>query len=138
MTEEASYLSLLNTLHPKGLCCPNGHSLPSSQQPYRHTRAPVVDYRCKQCKKVFNIFTGTAWAGTHYSCDQVVLIVDGFNKGMPITAVSISKSYLYKLIRVIYITDGIIRCNRFYRTSYCLLKCFRSARLLPPNGLLAF
>ena len=53
LDEQACYRYLLDTLRPYGLCCPAGHSLPASQQPHRHTRAPVVDYRCKQCKKVF-------------------------------------------------------------------------------------
>ena len=46
-------------------------------------RAPVVDYRCRTCKTVFNIFTDTIWAGTHYSCSKIVLILRGFVQGTP-------------------------------------------------------
>ena len=46
-------------------------------------RAPVVDYRCRHCGKVFNVFTSTLWKGTHYSCRQVVLLVRGFAQGVP-------------------------------------------------------
>ena len=44
-------------------------------------RAPVMDYRCKTCGSVFNLFTGTIWAGTHYSCAKIVLILRGFAQG---------------------------------------------------------
>ena len=46
-------------------------------------RAPVVDYRCRECGAVFNLFTGTVWAGTHYSCAKIVLILRGFVQGTP-------------------------------------------------------
>ncbi|MDD5037312.1 MAG: IS1595 family transposase, partial [Methylococcaceae bacterium] len=47
------------------------------------TRAPVVDYRCRACGAVFNLFTGTVWAGTHYSCVLIVMILRGFAQGIP-------------------------------------------------------
>lgn len=43
----------------------------------------MVDYRCRTCSKVFNLFTGTVWRGTQYACRQVVLIVRGFAQGVP-------------------------------------------------------
>jgi hypothetical protein len=46
-------------------------------------RAPVLDYCCRDCGAVFNLFTGTLWAGTHYSCAQIVLILRGFAQGIP-------------------------------------------------------
>lgn len=46
-------------------------------------RAPVVDYRCLECGSVFNIFSNTIWAGTHYSCAKIVLILRGFVQGTP-------------------------------------------------------
>lgn len=43
----------------------------------------MVDYRCRECGAVFNLFTGTVWAGTHYSCAKIVLIPRGFVQGIP-------------------------------------------------------
>ncbi|MDD5036943.1 MAG: hypothetical protein PHE55_19630, partial [Methylococcaceae bacterium] len=78
LDEATCYRYLLDILHPQRLCCPLGHCLPTSQAPHRCTRAPVVDYRCRACGAVFNLFTGTVWAGTHYSCVLIVMILRGF------------------------------------------------------------
>jgi transposase-like protein len=83
MDDRACYEFLLGVLHPKGLRCPAGHKVVRRQAPHMSDRAPLVDYQCRMCGKVFNLFTGTLWSGTHYSCRQVVLIVRGFAQGVP-------------------------------------------------------
>ena len=83
LDEQACYDFLVSVLHPKGLRCPAGHKVVAGQAPHMSDRAPVVDYRCRQCGKVFNLFTDTLWKGTHYSCRQVVLLVRGFAQGVP-------------------------------------------------------
>jgi transposase-like protein len=57
MDEQACYEFLVRVLHPKGLRCPAGHRVAVGQAPHMRDRAPVVDYRCRQCGKVFNVFT---------------------------------------------------------------------------------
>ena len=81
LDEHECYAFLRHSLHPDGLCCPRGHGLPMGQAPHMRDRAPVVDYRCRECGAVFNLFTGTVWAGTHYSCAKIVLILRGFVQG---------------------------------------------------------
>ena len=83
LDEQACYKFLVSVLHPQGLQCPAGHRVAAGQAPHMSDRAPVVDYRCRQCGKVFNVFTTTLWKGTHYSCRQVVLLVRGFAQGVP-------------------------------------------------------
>jgi transposase-like protein len=83
LDEQACYEFLLGVLHPRGLQCPVGHRVVAGQAPHMSDRAPVVDYRCRRCGKVFNLFTSTLWKGTHYSCRQVVLLVRGFAQGVP-------------------------------------------------------
>ena len=83
LDEQACYEFLLSVLHPKGLQCPAGHKVTAGQAPHMSDRAPIVDYRCRWCGKVFNLFTNTLWKGTHYSCRQVVLLVRGFAQGVP-------------------------------------------------------
>jgi len=83
MDDQACYDFLAGVLHPKGIRCPEGHKVAHGQAPHMSDRAPVVDYRCRTCSKVFNLFTGTLWSGTHYACRQVVLIVRGFAQGVP-------------------------------------------------------
>lgn len=83
LNEQESYNYLLNILHPQGLRCPHGHPLPNSQAPHMRDHAPIFDYRCRECGAVFNLFTGTLWTGTHFSCPEIVLIMRGFVQGTP-------------------------------------------------------
>ena len=83
LDEQACYEFLLGVLHPRGLQCPAGHRMAAGQAPHMSDRAPVVDYRCRRCGKVFNLFTSTLWKGTHYSCRQIVLLGRGFAQGVP-------------------------------------------------------
>lgn len=83
LDEQECYDFLLRTLHPDGLKCPEGHQLPPDQAPHDVNRAPVVDYRCRVCGRVYNLFTGTVWSGTQYDCPTVVLVMRGIAQGVP-------------------------------------------------------
>lgn len=83
MDEQKCYDYLLHVLHPDGLSCPTGHPLAQGQQPHDRHRAPVLDYRCRECGAVFNAFTGTVWSGSRYTCVQMVLILRGIAQGAP-------------------------------------------------------
>jgi rubredoxin len=82
MDEPACYQMLLDLLHPDGLSCPR---CAAGRDRYtvhrRREHSPVVDYRCKACRWVFNLFTGTAWQGTHRTPATILLILRGFAKG---------------------------------------------------------
>lgn len=81
--KQECYTYLLRALHPGGLHCHNHHPLPTDQAPQDRSRAPVYDYRCRVCGNVFNLFTDTVWAGTHYGCVTIVLVLRGFAQGTP-------------------------------------------------------
>jgi hypothetical protein len=83
MDEQKCYDYLLQVLHPNGLRCPAGHPLSAGQQPHDRHRAPVSDYRRRECGAVFNAFTGTVWSGSRYTCVQRVLILRGIAPGIP-------------------------------------------------------
>jgi transposase-like protein len=83
MDEQKCYDYLLQVLHPDGLKCPRGHPLPTDQQPHDRHRAPIMDYRCRECGAVFNLFTDTIWSGSRYTCVQIVLILRGIAQGVP-------------------------------------------------------
>jgi transposase-like protein len=83
LSEVECYQFLLEVFHPGGMCCPKGHFLPEEQCPHRRLRGHVADYRCRTCGSVFNVYTGTLWAGTHYSCATVLLVLRGFAQGVP-------------------------------------------------------
>lgn len=42
---------------------------------------PVEDFRCKSCRHVFNLHTGTIFQGCRRRCSHIVLILQGFTQG---------------------------------------------------------
>ena len=83
LDEQACYDFLLRTLHPDGLHCPYDHPLPHDQAPHDRHRAPIMDYRCRKCGAVFNLFTGTIWSKTRFRCATIVQILRGIAQGVP-------------------------------------------------------
>ncbi len=82
LNEQACYDYLKELLHPDGFTCPEGHELPPEQAPHKfQNREAVVDFRCRCCGKVFNIFTDTVWSGSSYPCSTIILILRGFVQG---------------------------------------------------------
>jgi transposase-like protein len=82
--EHKCYDYLMKILHPKGLHCPCGKPLPRDQAPHKKQRRPsVVDYQCRFCGKVFNLFTQTVWSGSSYACSTILRILQGFSEGVP-------------------------------------------------------
>ena len=82
MDEPACYQKLLDLLHPHGLKCPRCGAGRDRYNVHRlRQRTPILDYRCKDCRRVFNLFTDTAWHGAHRTPAQILLILRGFAKG---------------------------------------------------------
>ena len=81
MDQGACYERLVKALHPDGLACPRcgGKRLGV----HRRHREPVLDYRCRDCRRVFNAFTGTALQNTSRRPAELVLILRGFAQGVP-------------------------------------------------------
>jgi transposase-like protein len=82
MDEDACYAKLLPWLHPDGLACPRCGARDGLGIHRRH-RAPILDYRCRACRRVFNAFTGTALQGSRRSVVELMLILRGFAQGVP-------------------------------------------------------
>jgi transposase-like protein len=80
MDEDACYAKLVGWLHPDGLACPRCGARDGLGVHRRH-RAPVLDYRCAACKRVFNAFTGTLLQGTQRRPVALVLILRGVAQG---------------------------------------------------------
>ncbi len=83
MDQQACHQKLLDLLHPDGLTCPRcGGDRGTYNVHRRREGSPVLDYRCKACRRVFNLFTGTPWQGTHRSPAAILLILRGFVQGV--------------------------------------------------------
>ena len=83
LDERTCYEFLLHLLHPTGLACAHGHPLPPGQAPHDRHRTPILDYRCRECGRVFNLFTRTIWSKSQYPCSTIVLILRGIAQGTP-------------------------------------------------------
>jgi transposase-like protein len=82
MDEDACDAQLVPWLHRDGLACPRcGRA--DRMRVHRSHRAPVRDYRCGHCRRVFNAVTGTALHGTKRRPSALALIVRGFAQGVP-------------------------------------------------------
>jgi transposase-like protein len=102
MDQHACYQRLLDLLHPGGLTCPRCGSGRSRYTVHRRrAHSPVVDYRCQDCRRVFNLFTGTAWQGARRSPAEILLILRGFAQGVPTAQLAreleASRSHLLQL-----------------------------------------
>jgi hypothetical protein len=82
MDEDACYGKLVELLHPEGLAGPACGQRRRLGVHHRH-RAPVLDYQCGACGRVFNAWTGTILQGTHRRPSQVLLILRGIATGQP-------------------------------------------------------
>lgn len=78
----ACYRFLVTILHPDGFRWPRCRRDNRMHVHAKH-RAPVLDYRCAHCKRVFNAFTNTPLAGTRRPPHQLVLIRRGIAQGTP-------------------------------------------------------
>jgi transposase-like protein len=81
MDEQACYDTLARVLHPQGLTCPRCQC--PRMTIHRAHRAPVLDYRCKACGRVFNAFTGTILHRTQKRPSRIMLILRGIAQGVP-------------------------------------------------------
>ena len=101
MDQEGCRQKLFDLLHPHGGACPRCGAREGLNVHRRRPDSPVVDYRCKACRRVFNMFTGTPWQGTHLSPAQILLILRGIAQGAPTAKlareVGISRQHLLRL-----------------------------------------
>jgi transposase-like protein len=79
MDEQVCYQFLLQLLHPDGLGCPRCGK--ENYRVHRRNRAPVLDYRCSGCGRIFNCHTQTLLHKTHKTPSQWVLILRGISQG---------------------------------------------------------
>jgi transposase-like protein len=80
LDEDACYAKLVDLLHPDGLACPRCGARDRLGVHRRH-RAPVLDYQCGSCGRVFNAWTGTILQGMQRRPSQLLLILRGIAQG---------------------------------------------------------
>jgi transposase-like protein len=85
--EAGCYKVLLKLLHPGGIVCPRCTE-PRRLTVHRRHRDPVLDYRCPECGRVFNAWTGTVLQNTHHRPSELLLILDAILKKEPTAAIA--------------------------------------------------
>jgi transposase-like protein len=81
LSDQASIAWMETHFHPKGLCCPSCKAKPTQAREFRRTKRGLVDYRCRACETVYNLYSGTLFAGSNLQPRQTVLLVRGVCKG---------------------------------------------------------
>lgn len=81
MDETACYEFLVDLLHPDGLACPHCQDR-DGLKVHRRDRAPILVYRCTDCRRIFNAFTNTSLHGTKRRPVELVLILRGIAQGV--------------------------------------------------------
>lgn len=100
---EACCRKLFDLFHPDGRRCPRCGARDGLNVHRRRAGSPVVDYRCKGCRRVFNLFTDTSWHGTRMNPTKILMILRGFAQGATTARIArevgISRQHVLRLRR---------------------------------------
>ena len=84
LSPEQSEQWLLEHFHPAGLKCPRCQTSVEQANVFRITRKSELKvYRCKDCKNIYNLYTGTVFEQRQLRPQQAVLLIRGVLKGEP-------------------------------------------------------
>lgn len=82
MSEKASEEWIMEYFHPTGVRCPHCGAAWSNAFEFRTTRkSQLTVYRCRACRGIYNLYSGTIFEARHLRPAQVVLLVRGVLKG---------------------------------------------------------
>ena len=88
LDERESVVWVENYFHPQGLRCPCCAATREQAREFRRHKRGFVDYRCRNCQRTYNLYTGTLFAGSNLEPRRVVLLVRGVCKGEPATVLA--------------------------------------------------
>jgi transposase-like protein len=84
LSQEESEAWVIAHFHPGGLKCPTCGASVDEATPFRTTqKSQLVVYRCRRCRHVYNLYSGTLFQQRHLRPQQVVLLLRGVLKGEP-------------------------------------------------------
>ena len=113
MDEQKCYEWLLQYFHNGQLCCSACGS--THYHAHQSSRKPIIQYKCDDCGTYFNLFTATAFKGTHWPCSTVTLILRGFLKGE--STLSMSKELRLGYRNLLYLRHELMENAHFGKTS---------------------
>ena len=87
--DDLSAAWLLKYFHQGELKCPHcGRSVEEAREFRRTKRSQLTVYRCKGCRGIYNLYSGTVFEGKHFRPAQVVLLLRGVCKGEPTATIA--------------------------------------------------
>lgn len=106
MSDKASTDWIMTHFHPNGLRCPHCQAAWARASEFRATRrSELIVYRCRACRGIYNLYSGTLFEGRQLRPAQVVLLVRGVLKGEPAAALArelgLSRTTVTELRRLI-------------------------------------
>jgi transposase-like protein len=82
MSEKASEEWIMEYFHPTGIRCPHCGAAWAEAFEFRTTRkSQLTVYRCRACRGIYNLYSGTIFEARQLRPAQVVLLVRGVLKG---------------------------------------------------------
>jgi transposase-like protein len=82
MNEKASEEWIMEYFHPTGIRCPHCQAGWAEAHEFRTTRtSQLIVYRCRKCRGVYNLYSGTIFEARHLRPSQAVLLIRGVLKG---------------------------------------------------------
>lgn len=75
----APWLTYSDPPTPSSPRCP--HCKATNVKIHRKHRAPLLDYQCRKCHRVFNAWQGTVFQGTHRTPSELVKLLVGIAEG---------------------------------------------------------
>lgn len=88
LDEQESDMWVKKYFHLRGLRCPGCDATTRYARQFRTLKRGLVDYRCQKCQSVYNLYTGTIFAGSNLEPRRVVLLRRGVCKGEPATVLA--------------------------------------------------
>ncbi|MDQ4077637.1 MAG: transposase [Chloroflexota bacterium] len=84
LDDEQSSAWLEQHFHPTGLQCPHCEAPHTEARFFRtNSGSGLPVYRCQQCQGIYNLYSGTIFAGSQLAPVHVVLILRGVVQGQP-------------------------------------------------------
>ncbi len=84
LDDEQSIVWLEQYFHPHGLACPHCHAPRAAARFFRiNSGSGLPVWRCHQCQGIYNLYSGTIFAGSQLAPVHVVLLVRGVLQGQP-------------------------------------------------------
>lgn len=89
LDDDVSATWLQKYFHPTGLHCPHCGTGVTEAREFRTTaKSRLTVYRCQCCQGIYNLYSGTVFAGSHLRPAQVVLLLRGVCKGEPAATIA--------------------------------------------------